>query len=67
MTNILTVEQVAAEMQVSEKTVYSWIRAKRLRATNIGTRRKANYRVLRADLDAFIANGATAGEEEAGS
>jgi excisionase family DNA binding protein len=42
MTEILTVEQVAQELQVNTKTVYLWIKEKRLKATNIGTKGKAN-------------------------
>jgi excisionase family DNA binding protein len=61
-TEILTVEQVANEMQVSEKTVYTWIKAGRLKATNIGTKRKANYRIRRADLDEFLSQGAVTEE-----
>jgi excisionase family DNA binding protein len=56
-TEILTVEQVANEVQVSEKTVYNWIRAGRLKATNIGTKRKANYRIRREDLNDFLSKG----------
>lgn len=57
MTEILTVEQVAQELQVSDKTVYNWIKTNRLKATNIGTQRKANYRIRRADLNDFISKG----------
>lgn len=59
MTDLLTVEQVAQELQVNVKTVYQWIKDKRLRATNIGTQRKANWRIARKDLDDFLSRGKT--------
>ena len=55
--DLLTVEQVAQELQVNVKTVYQWIKSKRLKATNIGTERKANWRIRRKDLDDFLAQG----------
>jgi excisionase family DNA binding protein len=57
MTNILTAEQVAEELQVNVKTVYQWIKEKRLKATNIGTKRKSNWRIERKDLEDFLAQG----------
>jgi excisionase family DNA binding protein len=57
MTEMLTVEQVAQELQVNVKTVYQWIKSKRLKATNIGTKTKANWRITRKDLDEFLAQG----------
>ena len=59
MADILTVEQVAQELQVNVKTVYQWIKDKRLKATNIGTKRKANWRIERRDLEEFLAQGKT--------
>ena len=59
MADILTVEQVAQELQVNGKTVYQWIKDKRLKATNIGTKRKANWRIERRDLEEFLAQGKT--------
>lgn len=59
MTEILTVDQVAHELQVNPKTVYQWIKEKRLKATNIGTRGKANWRVRRQDLNEFLEKGST--------
>jgi excisionase family DNA binding protein len=59
MTEILTVEQVAQELQVNAKTVYQWIKEKRLKATNIGTRTKANWRIRRQDLNEFMEKGST--------
>jgi excisionase family DNA binding protein len=55
--DILTVEQVAQELQVNVKTVYQWIKSKRLKATNIGTKRKAYWRIPRKDLEDFLAQG----------
>jgi excisionase family DNA binding protein len=57
MMEILTVEQVAQELQVNVKTVYQWIKSKRLKATNIGTKRKASWRIERKDLNDFLAQG----------
>ena len=62
MTEILTVEQVARELQVNTKTVYQWIKKKRLKATNIGTRAKANWRIKRQDLNEFLEEGSTDGK-----
>lgn len=59
MTDILTVDQVAQELQVNPKTVYQWIKEKRLKATNIGTRTKANWRIRRQDLNEFLEQGST--------
>lgn len=49
----LTVEQVAREMQVHKTRVYSWIQDGDLPAIDIGRGSKHNYRISRADLDAF--------------
>ncbi len=49
----LTVEQVAEELQVHKNRVYSWIQSGELPAIDIGRRGKHNYRICRADLDAF--------------
>ncbi len=49
----LTVEQVAEELQVHRNRVYSWIQSGELSAIDIGRRGKHNYRISRADLDAF--------------
>ncbi|QBD82209.1 DNA-binding protein [Ktedonosporobacter rubrisoli] len=59
MTDLLTVEQVAQELQVNVKTVYQWIKAKRLKATNIGTKNRANWRIERKDLENFLDEGKT--------
>ena len=48
---ILTLEEVAKIMKVSQKTVYRWISAKKLRAAKIG---RKTYRVLEKDLIKFI-------------
>ena len=49
----LTVEQVASELQVHKKRVYQWIQEKELPAMDLGSSSKHNYRISRADLDAF--------------
>ena len=48
---ILTLEEVAAAMKVSQKTVYRWVAAKKLRAAKIGHK---TYRVLEKDLLQFV-------------
>jgi len=48
---ILTLEEVAKIMKVSQKTVYRWVGAKKLRAAKIGHK---TYRVLEKDLIKFI-------------
>jgi excisionase family DNA binding protein len=50
---ILTLEEVAKIMKVSQKTVYRWVSAKKLRAAKIGHK---TYRVLEKDLMKFIQN-----------
>ena len=49
--DILTLEDVAGLMKVSQKTVYRWVAAKKLRAAKIGHK---TYRVLKGDLMKFI-------------
>lgn len=51
---ILTVEQAAALVGVSEKTLCSWIKRGRLRASRPGRR----YQIARSDLQACVAKGA---------
>ena len=48
---ILTLEEVAKIMKVSNKTVYRWIAGKKLRAAKIG---RKTYRILAKDLRRFI-------------
>ena len=48
---ILTLEEVAKIMKVSQKTVYRWVSAKKLRAAKIGHK---TYRVLEKDLMKFV-------------
>jgi excisionase family DNA binding protein len=47
---IMTVEQVAAYLQLNKMTIYRYIRARHLRAARIG---KA-FRIRKADVDAFL-------------
>jgi excisionase family DNA binding protein len=61
----LTVEQVAAELQVHKKRVYQWIQQKELPALDLGNSRKHTYRVSRADLDAFKAQRRTTRSQDA--
>jgi excisionase family DNA binding protein len=48
---ILTPEQVAAAMQVSLKTVYRWISAGKLGASQVGYK---TYRIFEEDLILFM-------------
>ncbi|HXF81319.1 MAG TPA: helix-turn-helix domain-containing protein [bacterium] len=50
MTELLTVEQVAAYLQLNRLTVYRYIREGRLPAIKLG---KA-YRIRKADVEAFL-------------
>lgn len=49
----LTVEQVAEELQVNQRSVYKWIQIGDLTAMDLGSGGKHIYRISRADLDAF--------------
>ncbi|MDQ3695034.1 MAG: helix-turn-helix domain-containing protein [Chloroflexota bacterium] len=49
----LTVQDVAARLQVHEETVRRWIRDGAMPIVDLG--RKAGYRIKRDDLDTFIA------------
>ena len=49
--DILTVQEVAQIMKVSERTVRNWIEKEGLKAFLIGNR---GYRVARVDLDAWV-------------
>lgn len=52
----LTVEEVAAMVRKSVKTVYKWIDEGRLQATKLGGR---DWRIRRSWLDAMLAQYAT--------
>jgi excisionase family DNA binding protein len=48
---VLTVQEVAQAMKVSERTVRNWIEKEGLQAFLIG---KRGYRVAKVDLDAWV-------------
>ena len=48
---ILTPEQVAQTMQVSLKTVYRWVNAGKLQASQVGSK---TYRIFEEDLILFM-------------
>ena len=48
----LTVSEIAARLKVNPQTVRNWITRDELRAVRVGARR---VRILRADLDSFLA------------
>jgi excisionase family DNA binding protein len=54
---LLTVEQVATQLQVIPPTVRTWIQSGALPASRPGNGKKpgCKYRVRRADLEAFVA------------
>jgi excisionase family DNA binding protein len=52
----LTVAEVAARLRINQQTVRNWIDRKALAAVRVGQRR---LRIRQADLDAFLAAGAT--------
>ena len=59
MTQWLSVEDIAKELNVPLDTVRAWIRAKRLKAYKPGK----EYRVKREDLDRFLEDSATKGND----
>jgi excisionase family DNA binding protein len=50
----MKVSEVAQELSVSPATVHKYIQNGTLRAANVGTGRKAYWRVQRADFEAFL-------------
>ncbi|GHO56636.1 helix-turn-helix domain-containing protein [Ktedonobacter robiniae] len=52
---LLTIDQVASELQLHPDTIRRYIREKRLRATRVGGR----LRVRRSELDRFLSEGET--------
>ena len=58
----LTVAEVAAELNVNETTLYSWLRLGTLRGYRMGSL----WRIARTDLDAFVASGRNVPEAQEG-
>ncbi|MFN2556945.1 MAG: helix-turn-helix domain-containing protein [Nitriliruptorales bacterium] len=56
---LLTVSEVAADLRVSNMTVYRLIRGGQLPALRVGR----NYRIRRADLEAYLRAGSVQAEE----
>jgi excisionase family DNA binding protein len=54
MDGLLTVTEVSKILKIHTKTVWRLIRAKRLRAIDIGVGRQLRYRIRREDLDDFL-------------
>lgn len=50
----LTTEEVAEILRIQRRTVQLKIRKKELRAVNLGTEERPNYRVTQAALDAYL-------------
>lgn len=51
---LLTYQDVADRLKVSDRTVYSWVKAGRLKAVKLGTHRNSPARVDPRDLQSFI-------------
>jgi excisionase family DNA binding protein len=49
--NMLTIDEIAKQLRVNEKTVRNWITSGELPAFPIG---KRGYRISKSDLDVFI-------------
>lgn len=56
---LLTVSEVAGDLRVSNMTVYRLIRGGQLPALRVGR----NYRIRRADLEAYLRAGSVQAEE----
>jgi excisionase family DNA binding protein len=52
MEQLLTTEQVAARLQVTETSILRWIKAGTIKGTKLPG--NAGYRVSQADLDAYL-------------
>lgn len=52
METMLTVRQVCERLQVSDQTVWRWIKSGKLPALSLGG--KAGYRISPDDLDRFL-------------
>jgi excisionase family DNA binding protein len=50
----LSAEDIARTLRVNIKRVYQWIKDGRLKATNIGTEKRPNYRITRKALQDFL-------------
>jgi excisionase family DNA binding protein len=58
---LLTVEQVAAELQLHPDTIRRYIREKKLRAVRLSS---TNMRIRRSELDRFLKERETNGEDD---
>ncbi len=56
----LSVEDIASELDMSVTTVRGWIREKKLKAAKLGR----DYRIRRADYEAFIEKSFTTPDDE---
>jgi excisionase family DNA binding protein len=56
---MMTPEEVAAEIRVTRRTVYEWLRSGKL----LGLRAGRSWRVRREDLNAFLNRGPAPQEE----
>lgn len=63
MMETMTVEQVADLMQVTQPTVYRWVREGALPATRIGR----TLRFSREDVESMVSGGSTAAPEHDGA
>ena len=56
----LTVAEIATELKLNQQTIRNWIERGQLRAVRLGARR---VRVLRSELERYVAAGATGSDE----
>lgn len=61
---VLTVKQVAAELETTPNWVRKMIRAGEIKASNVGTEKRPRYRVRRTVLSSFIESRTVVGIEE---
>lgn len=54
-TKLLTVDEIAARLEVNSERVRRWIKEGQLAAANVGTEKKPEYRIAPADIQAFLA------------
>lgn len=54
MSNMLTVQEVAEKLNISEQTVYKYIRTGQLPVTRFGTKKKPRIRINEDDFYNFI-------------
>ena len=54
MQELLTPAEVASVLKVTPKTVVRWLNEKRFKGLKLGEGKRSEWRVRRADLDAYL-------------